>query len=247
MMGNVDRFVQADNAERAAQGESLVRILLDCYWKTPGIATVFGFQHEPNGYEHVVPEEDRLALRHRYDEEALNIRFRPDALVFQGDGDVRSYILVEYKATTTPRYTFRGLQWDRGQIEADPWENYLKRVDHGQSLAILNYCSFHPRPLLCDYPTTEWQVGGRRTVGRTSTGSRTDFYNTDLRLLRTFDEFMFEEFEVPQDVSLPLIRDALGLILDTPLLQTRHDKGSPFFRSALHRTGFNWEKRYRPG
>ena len=245
MMNHRERAQQADNAERVAQAESLVQIIMDNYWTAEQIAAGFGFRHEPNGYEHIVPEEERLTLRYRYDEEALNIRFRPDALVLQGGEPEGTYILVEYKATTTPRYTFREAQWDRGQIEADPWESYLRRVRDGQRLAILNYCSFHPRPLLCDYPTARWQDGGRRRVGQTTTGSRTDFYNTKLRLMRTFDQFMLDEFEVPLEVSLPLIRNALDAALATPLLQTRHDRKSPFFGSQVHRTGFNWETHYR--
>ena len=240
-----ERAQQADNAERVAQSDSLVQIILEKYWTAEQIADGFGFRHEPNGYEHIVPEDERLALRHRYDEEALHIRFRPDALLFQGGKEEGSYLLIEYKATTTPRYTFRSLQWDRGQIEADPWESYLRLIKNGQRLAILNYCSFHPRPLLCDYPKVQWQDGDRQRVGHTRTGSRTDYYNTDLRLMRTFDKFALDEFGVPQEISLPLIRNALTAILAKPLLQNRHDRNSPFFRSQSHRTGFNWETRYR--
>lgn len=239
------RAQEADNAERSEQSKRLVDILLDNYWTTEQIAAGFGFLHRPNGYEDIVPEAEREVLRHRYDEAALKIRFRPDALVLHGGGENGTYILLEYKATTTPRYTFRDSQWDRGQIEADPWESYLRRVRDGQRLAILNYCSFHPRPLLCDYVTDRWQVAGRQQVGRTTTGSRTDFYNTHLQLMRTFDQFMLDEFGVPLEVSLPLVRNALVAILREPLLQTRHDRGSSFFGSRDHRTGFNWEPRYR--
>ena len=241
-----ERAQQADNAERVAQAESLISIILENYWTAEQIEDGFGFRHEPNGYEHFVSEDQRADLRYRYDEEALNIRFRPDALVIPGGGEDGIHTLVEYKATTTPRYTFRGSQWDRGQIEADPWESYLRRIQDGQRLAILNYCSYHARPLLCDYPTAQWQFGARRRVGRTTTGSRTEFYNTNLLLMRTFERFMLDEFGVPIEVSLPLIRKALGAILNTPLLQTRHDSGSQYFRSRDHRTGFNWKDLYKP-
>ena len=247
MTAQGDRAQSAGNAERSAQGDILVKIILENYWSSGQIALGFGFRHHPNGYEHLVPEDERLELRHRYDEEAFNIRFWPDALVLPRAGEVASRILLEYKATTTPRYSFRDLQWDRGQIEADPWENYLRRIEDGQRLAILNYCSFHSRPLLCDYPTSQWQVGGRRRVAHTLTGSRTDYYNTELGLLRTFDQFMLDEFGVPLEVSLSLIRNALAALLDEPLLQTRHDRGSSLFSSREnYRTGFNWEQRYQP-
>ena len=181
----------------------------------------------------------------RRDEEAFNIRFQPDALVQHRDAGEDTYILIEYKATTTPRYSFRNLQWDRGQIEADPWEYYLRQIQAGERLAILNYCSFHSRPLLCDYPTADWQVGGRQTVSRTATGSGTDFYNTDLRMMRPFEQFMEDEFGVPQDASLQLIRDGLAAVLNTPLLQTTHDPNSRHFGSTEHETGFNWDRLYQ--
>ena len=161
-------------------------------------------------------------------------------------GAADSHLFLEYKATTTPRYTFREQQWNRGQIEADPWENYLRRVKDGQRLAILNYCSYHPRPLLCDFVKPEWQVTHRREVGYTEDGSWTDFYNTDLNLMRTFEQFMLDEFGVPIEVSLPLIRNALGAALLHDRLKTKHSRRNPKYRDYLKSyTGFNWEQQYK--
>ena len=238
---------QAGNVERVAQAESFVGIMLGHYWTSEAIAQAHGFQHEPHGYEHDVPAQEREQLRYRYDQAAFDIRFRPDALVIQQGAGQGTYVLIEYKATTTPRYSFRAAQWDRGQIEADPWEYYLRRIVEGERLAILNYCSFHSRPLLCDYPTRQWQVGQRQRVRSTVTGSRTDYYNTDLQMMRPFEQFMEEEFEVPEAVSMPLIRQALEAILGEPRLQTQHDRNSGHHGSARHRTGFNWAQKYRQG
>jgi hypothetical protein len=235
----------AGNAERVAQAESFVEIMLRHYWTSEAVVQVHGFQHEPHGYEHHVPPHERNQLRYRYDQEAFDIRFRPDALVTQGGVGEETYNLIEYKTTTTPRYSFYAMQWDRGQIEADPWEYYLRRIEEGERLAILNYCSFHARPLLCDYPTLQWQVGQRQQVYSTVTGSRTDYYNTNLRMMRPFEQFMQEEFGVPEAISMPLIRQALAEILGDPRLQTQHDRNSVFHGSPGHRTGFNWAQKYR--
>lgn len=240
-----DRNRRAGFEGRNAQGQALVNIILRHYWQVGRIRDGFGFRHRPNGYEHLVPEERRRELRERYDEAAMNIRFRPDALVV-ADGDADTHLFLEYKATTTPRYTFGEEQWDRGQIEADPWENYLRRVDDGQQLAILNYCSYHHHPLLCDFVKPEWQVSNRREVGYTEDGSWTDFYNTDLTLMRTFEQFMLDEFGVPIEVSLPLIRNALGAVLQHNRLKTRHAPKSPCYRDRRYYTSFNWEARYKP-
>ena len=233
-----------DNEDRVAQADSFVNIMLAHFWTAEPVAQGHGFIHEPHGYEHHVPPHQRDQLRYQYDQEAFDIRFRPDALVIQGGFGEENHVLVEYKATTTPKYIFRNNQWNCGQIEADPWEYYLRRIQAGERLAILNYCSFHSRPLLCDYPTARWQIDGRQRVRQTVRGSRTDYYNTRLQMMRPFERFMEEEFGVPQAVSMPLIRQALAAILAEPLLQTTHDPNSPHFGSGRHRTGFNWERQY---
>lgn len=243
-----ERPQSADNAKRTAQSERFVELMQECYWNEPTIATGLGFIHEPHGYEHTVPAQERLGLRYRYDQEAMAIRFRPDALVKRTANGEETYILIEYKTTTTPRYTYKLDQWDRGQIEADPWEYYLRRIEEGERLALCIYCSYHRRPFLCDYPSKEWQVGERQKVGSTRTGSYTDFYNIDLTKLRTFMGFMQEEFSVPPKISFPLMRRASGGALSEPLLQTSHNENSPFSEHGrygnIRLTGFNWNDRY---
>ena len=155
----------SDFEQRKTQGELLVDIIQKHYWQAAEIRSGVRFLHQPNGYEHLVSEETRLKLRERYDEDAKQIRFRPDALV-RTSGDEGSHIFIEYKSTTTPSYRFDKAQWQIGQIEADPWENYLSRIRDGERIAILNYCPYHPRPLLCDYPTRRWIYGERQEVGR---------------------------------------------------------------------------------
>lgn len=236
-----------NNAERVEQAEGLVNAVRNHYWLAEPIAGRHGFHHEAHGYEHDTPEEERVRLRYRYDDEAFAIRFQPDARVFQiSEFQENRNLLIEYKATTTPRYTFHRNQWNRGQIEADPWEHYLQLMREDRTVAILNYCSYHLRPLLCDFPSENWQIGGRQRVKSTQTGSRTDYYNINLRLMRSFDQFMLDEFGVPQETSLPLIRAALAVIRRIPLLQTRHHDNSTHHLDPNFLTSFNWEAQYLP-
>ena len=123
-----ERSQDADNAKRTAQSNSFVKLMLDNYWRAEAINDRQTFLHEPHGYEYTVPAEERKNLRFRYDQEAMDIRFKPDALVRRTANDEESLELIEYKTTTTPKYTYKLDQWNMGQIEADPWEYYLRQI-----------------------------------------------------------------------------------------------------------------------
>lgn len=226
---------------RLEQADSLVELLRDGYWSNPAIRQGHGFLHAGYGYETHVPEEMRSLLIERDDPTARAIRFKPDFLVTQSAGTRQEVILLEYKTTTTPRYNLGERQWDIGQLEADPLEYYLHLAREGNRLAVLIYCSYHPHPLLCDYPTEEWMRQGRRRVGSAGTGSGTDYYNMDLRPIRSFPRFMSEEFGVPEGTSNPLLRRVLEMIRAHPRLQTRHAGRSPYYNDPNYRTGFNWQ------
>ncbi|MYC48367.1 MAG: hypothetical protein F4X45_08585 [Chloroflexi bacterium] len=224
-----------------AQSVALTDLLNDNYWACSSIQNEQGFNHTAYGYETHLPTEVRDRLLQTDDPTALAIRFAPDYLVTQVAGSASEILKLEYKTTTTPRYSTGDRQWNIGQIEADPWEYYLRLRNAGERLALFIYCSFHSRPLLCDYPITEWQESTRQKVRATQTGSSTDYYNLDLTQLRTFSQFMAEEFGVHTGISDPLIRNVLASVQIHPLLQTRHDTRSPCHEDLDYATGFNWE------
>ena len=225
---------------RRQQADRLIELFETEYWGQPSIAETRGFIHESHGYETHQSPQVREFLRTRHDDAtAKSIRFRPDFLLLVMKGGGNGVTMLEYKSTTTPRYTAGPAQWDQGQIEADPWEYYGQLIRSGNRLALLNYCSYHSRPLLCDFPSEEWVMGGRQRVGHTVRGSRTDYVNIDLLKIRTFEEFMDEEFGVAREVSSPLVHRILKKARLDPLLQTQHDSRSP---NADKTTGWNWPR-----
>ena len=226
---------------RRDQSVALTDILDEAYWASPSIREWQGFRHTPYGYETHLPEEVLERLIQTRDPMAQDIRFQPDYLVTQVTGEGAEFLKLEYKTTTTPRYSEGNQQWNIGQVEADPWEYYLRIMEQGQRMALFIYCAFHPRPLLCDFPAADWICSPRRHVRSTLTGSQTDYYNLDLTRPRTFDQFMADEFGVPTEVSAPLLRVVLDAVKAEARLRTRHDPNSPLFENPDYGTGFNWQ------
>ena len=225
---------------RLDQSVALTDLLDAIYWVNPSIREGQGFRHTAYGYETHLPEEVRERLIQTNDPMAQTIRFQPDYLITQVTGGGTEFLKLEYKTTTTPRYSERDQQWHIGQVEADPWEYYLRITKQGERMALFIYCAFHPHPLLCDFPTGDWEISPRRQVRSTQTGSYTDYYNLDLKKLRTFHQFMADEFGVPIETSTPLLRTVLDKVKSDPRLQTRHDPNSGLFGNPDYETGFNW-------
>ena len=148
---------------------------------------------------------------------------------------VRSHVLKRWNSS---KRVFKRII---GQVEADPWEYYLRLTKQGERIALFIYCAFHPRPLLCDFPTENWAGSPRQQVRSTKTGSQTDYYNLDLTKLRTFHQFMADEFGVPTETSTPLLRAVLNTVKSDPRLQTRHDPNSQLSGKPDYETGFNWQ------
>jgi hypothetical protein len=115
--------------------------------------------------------------------------------------------------------------------------NYLNLTASGLQVAIVIYCPYHARPLLCDFPNNDWLTQARSVVRHSQTGSRTDYCNISLPKIRTFIGFMVTEFAIPYDVSRPLIRNVLGAAKADPLLAITHANASPYKGKTV---GFNW-------
>ena len=199
------------------QANALIEIVQDSYWSH---ATIEGYGFLWDGYGHETHRTHGMRLTSNARQEG---------------------ILLYYKTTTTPRYRAGDKQWNIGQVEADQWERYMRLIGEGNKMALLIYCSYHSRPLLCDYPIQNWVVADRRRVMSTTRGSGTDYCNIDLTKLRTFGRFMADEFGVPEAVSNPLIGSVLEQAKGNPLLQTTHHERSDMHGREDRRTGFNWE------
>ena len=222
---------------RKSKSDKIIQLLEQQFWHNPDISNIYGILHEPYGYENYMSEEAQSVIKTIYTTTAKHIRFTPDYVLICRRQVKNPVVLLEYKVTTTPRYTLGNNQWNFGQIEADAWENYINLINAKVVVALLIYCPYHPRPLLCDFPDVSWTVQDRRTVKSTATGSKTDYYNIDLRKLRTFVEFMEQEFLVPSEITLPLVKTLLNIAKTDPDLQIQHDPRSPY---KDRKAGFNW-------
>jgi hypothetical protein len=225
--------------DRTEKSNRLIALLKTHYWDTPQIRLTQGMFHEPYGYENHISPETQNVLKKIYTITSKHIRFTPDYIV--GRRGLRleePVLLLEYKVTTTPRYTLKDGQWDSGQIEADAWDNYMNLINAGVRVALLIYCPYHSRPLLCDVANDEWLTEGRNAITRTYKGSGTDYCNIALPKLRTFVEFMEQQFMVPADTSKMLIEPMLRKAIKDPLLQITHDPNSSY---QNYKTGFNWD------
>jgi len=223
-------------SKRRDKSEILIKLLTNYFWndakKEFNIVQCFW------GYENVISDNMMIDMLKRSRSSTANyIRFQPDFIV-AGESCV---FLMEYKVTSTPRYSERERQWDIGQVEADAWSNYLRLISIGVNIGILIYCPYHRHPLLCDIPKIDWEIRSG-FVKSTVTGSGTPYVNIDLQKLRTFSKFMVDEFKIDLKFLAPRVR----LILRTAreVLPTQHDPKSPYFADKGCQTGWNWLEEY---
>jgi hypothetical protein len=190
--------------ERTELADAVVETLSEKLWTQPSLkARVLLAAY---GYETHVPDEVKKLLRYIRTNTAKHVRFTPDFLLIDKQRRDDTYLL-EYKATRTPIFSERrieliraaarnsdpqsNLSWQEiGQMEADAYDNYIAL--HRQlnlNVAVLTYCAYHERVLLCDFIQNFFVLHRDAVRGQTTTGSRTPFVNfsyTNLRSLRRF-------------------------------------------------------------
>lgn len=227
-------------AHRTEVSTRIIHELNDNYWLTDIIKNKYLIHHIPYGYETHIDENTRKVLISKSSKTAKHIRFTPDFLLFQNNNSMD--FLLEYKVTKTPRYSFGKAQWNYGQIEADAWDNYMNLMNANINVAIIIYCPYHNRPLLCDIPSQNWIFQGRQSTSM-SRGSGTDFVNIDLTQLSTFDDFMEKIFNIPTNITKSLLNASFfNRLKDTNILQIDHHPSS-YLKNI--KAGFNWDTRYK--
>jgi hypothetical protein len=226
--------------DRIEVANALVNALNRYYWER--LPQQYGVLHVAYGYETHVPRHVQDRLKRIYTTTARHIRFTPDYFIVAGN----TVLLFEYKVMKTPRYSERERQWNIGQMEADAWENYMNLLRADIDIAILIYCPYHPRPLLCGCPDENWLVRARTHVQATR-GSGTPYVNVDLSCIDEFDVFSTETLGIPLNLTRHLLDHSFfNELMNNPLLQTSHHPRSPYVNNADYATGFNWEGRYKP-
>ncbi|WP_427340515.1 hypothetical protein [Caloranaerobacter sp. DY30410] len=225
---------------RTQISNALIKYMKNFYWNNDIIKNKYKIFHHPYGYETHINNQVRETLISKTSNTAKHIRFTPDYLLIQSNNT--NDFLLEYKVTKTPRYIFGDKQWNIGQIEADALENYLNLINAGINVAVLVYCPYHPRPLLCDIPNERW-ITSERLTPRYSSGSGTDYYNINLSLLNTFDDFMKKFFSIPANLTTSLLnKQFFNMLKNDSLLKIEHAEKSPYKNKV---TGFNWTDRYK--
>lgn len=223
--------------QRSKMSKAIINLLTLHYWENDIIKNTFNIKHCEYGYETHIPSDVQKILTQDYSDTGLFIRFSPDFILTQQKDSIINSILLEYKVTATPRFSLKEHQWFFGQVEANALENYIKLTNIGVKVALLIYCPYHPRPLICEYADKILVSGGRQSV-KNGLGSDTDYYNIDLNSLRDINQFMYNEFNVHHSVSASLLnKNFYEQLKSNPLLRIRHDKRSPYNIP----TGSNWD------
>lgn len=213
--------------QRTGDAQRMVEVAKEDLWSVPAVRN--RLIHVAYGAENIVPTEASSLLRYVRTPTTLHIRFAPDFFVADRDDPARTYLL-EYKCTRSPlRYQGRINEIRRttgnpaigtadiGQWEASAYDNYRALAKLGIRVAVLNYCAYHPRPLLCEFVDRVAAI--HRNVPRPTDrkGSGTPFVNIDLNHLRSFETFLAEEHGLELAVTAPLVgRVATRLLAELP-------------------------------
>ncbi len=216
--------------DRTTQANTLIEQVTTILWECPSLKS--RFHHIPFGYETHIPDPVRQKLRFVYTVTARHIKFAPDFFLFDNQHPEKVYLL-EYKCTQTPIALQKRVRQiatqagkpqlkteDIGQWEQAAYCNYVALQSLGVSIAIINYCAYHPRLLLCDFVEKVEPLLQARVTTSTLTGSRTPFVNIDLNSMRTLDLFLTDEHDVAPEVIAPafdmLKQSLINLLPVTP-------------------------------
>jgi hypothetical protein len=190
-------------AKRSQQSEKLVQITTEELWNRSPFRE--RCVHAPFGQETHVVQEAIEILRDVHEITAQHIRYAPDFFVVDRHRPKAVYLL-EYKCSQRPLFAeWRiseaagaigkpSLDWQSiGDWEAAAYDNYIRLSNAGVRVAILYYCAYHPRPLLCDFVTALKGLYRSKVLTMTPWGSRTPVLNFDMNDLRTLDDFLTQE------------------------------------------------------
>lgn len=228
--------ITKDFGDRTQEAQIVVQVIQKHVWDHPQIRS--RVYHVQYGYETHIPDEIRQKLRHIRTDTSRYIRFAPDFFVLDQVNPDRMYLL-EYKSTRTPLYSQQRidylaaqariprLDWQSiGQWEAMAYDNYKALQDIGVRVAVLNYCAYHPRKVVCDFVESAQEIGRYEVVTDTQTGSKTPFVNIDLRNLRSLAEFLRDEHGIDWAIARSVYIDAVGILQKE--MPIAHHPRSPF-------------------
>lgn len=225
--------------DRVQQTQTVVDTFQSQLWGQPFILQRLA--HVLFGAEHIIPKEIHETIRYTRTATTRHIRFAPDSFVVDRQSPEKTYLL-EYKCTQTPLYSRARIQtirassprkdidWqDIGQWEAEAYDNYTALAGLNIRVAIVNYCAYHDRPLVCDFIDRITPLHRDQVTTNTTTGSRTPFVNFDLTLMRSLEEFLTIEHGFTHEQVAPLCMQ-LQIRLQSAL-PVRHHPNSSLYRT----------------
>ncbi len=214
----------------------------ECFTQSPTFHrdTTQRLVHVDYGAEHIVPKEVHGIIRFIHTETTRHIKFSPDLFVVDRRYPERTYLL-EYKCTQTPLYSRNRIGMirnksprkeidcqDIGQWEAEAHDNYQSLTELGIRVAILNYCAYHNRLLVCDFVERVTPLHRDQVRLATTRGSRAPFINFDLTTMRSLEEFLVDEHDLdPRQVAPICAGIKQGLQSELPV---KHHPMSPLFK-----------------
>lgn len=227
--------------DRTKQSDTLIQIVKEHLWNHPSISG--RFLHVAFGQETHLPGEAMAVLRDlRHNVTAYFIRFAPDYFVIDNSDPAKLYLL-EYKCTQTPLFSggrIRDigielrkppLDWpDIGQWELEPYNNYVRLTSLGVKVAVLNYCAYHHRHILCDFVDAIPDVYREKVRLGTLVGSGTPYVNFDLKAMRSLHDFLCQEHNLDTDVISPICNGIETELLDK--LPIKHHSSSPLYGTS---------------
>ena len=227
--------------DRTKQSDTLIQIVKEHLWDHPSISD--RFLHVAFGQETHLPGEAMALLRGlRHNVTAYFIRFAPDFFVIDKSDPGKIYLL-EYKCTQTPLYSTGrirnigaelnkpSLDWPYiGQWELEPYNNYMRLTSLGVKVAVLNYCAYHRRHILCDFVDAIPDVYREEVRLGTLAGSGTPYVNFDLESMRSLQDFLCQVHDLNQDVVSTICSEIETELLDR--LPIRHHRSSPLYGTS---------------
>lgn len=204
------RFMKLDYKKRTAIGnlaeKTIERFLLQLDIKVINIGSIFNnFLHSDDSN---VIRDDIRSDHLKDDIGFVMLRYMPDLFVISPKNK-KFCIYIDVKAMFTPvflkkfqnelenTYKKEFPVFSIANIEREALRSYQAYEKAGAKVAILAVCSFNPNTILCDYINNiDLLYTDTEQRNNNSAGSTTPRTNIDLRSMRTFENFLKEEFSL---------------------------------------------------
>jgi hypothetical protein len=189
--------------ERVAKEQQLIALVDEMLWQQDPLRE--RFMVVPFGQETHISRDASQFLRFERTITSHYIRYAPDFFLIDKNNTATVHML-EYKTSLTPRYARSGIMGaaqelgnialsasDLGNWEEAAYDNYARLAKAGIRVAVIYYCAYHPRLLMCDYVEALRGNVSRFKPLLGSRGSMTPSLNFNTNDLRTLEAFMADE------------------------------------------------------